>query len=380
MLLLVVCAVWSVSSGRRARYLSAKEIISLVGLFLLILIGIISGFYSNIQIDKTPVLIDIITCIKFPVSLLAGFVVFNNKKHLFKALACEAKLLLVVMLPFALINHFIDIGMRYDNRFGMHSFEFVFGHPGSLASVVAGFSVLFFADKKANGRWLALCWLYLILTLRSTAIAFAVISLFVRLFYSGKGHISLWKMALIVLLALAFGWSQILYYFFEVEGSARKELFSIGLQVADRYFPLGSGFATFASNITSRPEYYSQLYYQYGLQGIYGLSPSNPAFLSDSFIPTIVAQFGWLGLIVYINVLVLIFIGSVSRLTALSKRTDSVVIGFIFLCLSSVGSSAFFHPMAVYIAICITLASCNETGGIPASRESTGEGSQIAFP
>ena len=74
------------------------------------------------------------------------------------------------------------------------------------------------------------------------------------------------------------------------------------LTIAGQLFPLGSGFATFGTYMSG--EYYSPLYYEYGLNTVWGLWPSNPTFVSDSFWPAILAQFGFIGLVVLVYLLV----------------------------------------------------------------------------
>ena len=63
------------------------------------------------------------------------------------------------------------------------------------------------------------------------------------------------------------------------------------------YIPFGSGLGTFATNAAA--QYYSPLYYKYGLNDIWGLYPENPMFLADAFFPTL-AEFGMVGLFFFL--------------------------------------------------------------------------------
>lgn len=360
--LLTICALTS-SMGKSSKgevSLNAHERLALFLLVVLSILTLFGGLLSEVRLEPMPILIDVFTCIKFPVALLSGYIVFSRSTRLYSLLKIEAKLLLVAMLPFAVLNQFVDIGMRFDTRYGFYSFQFVFGHPASMAAVVVGISVLLFADAKDNGVWLALCWLYLALSLRSTAIAFAAISLLIWIFAGRSGRLNLGHFVAFVPVALYFGWSQIRYYFIDIDGSARRELLDVGFQIANRFFPLGSGYATYASSVTSSPEYYSSLYYQYGLSGVLGLTPNNPIFLSDSFWPIVFGQFGWLGCFIFIFALGFLINGSLIRLHASRKGTLPVWIGFGYLLIASVSSSSFFHPMSVFLAVSIALAVCHQ--------------------
>ena len=63
------------------------------------------------------------------------------------------------------------------------------------------------------------------------------------------------------------------------------------------YIPFGSGLGTFATNAAA--QYYSPLYYKYGLNNIWGLYPEWPGFLADAFFPTL-AEFGMVGLFFFV--------------------------------------------------------------------------------
>lgn len=360
--LLAICAAF-VSIGDRfskSTMLSIWERAGVGFLIAFVCIVLLSGYISAVQPNLKPVFIDVFACIKFPVALLSGFVVFQSADDLYALLLCETKVLLFIMLPFALLNQFVNMNMRFDIRYGIYSFQFIFGHPASLAAVIVGCISLLLADVKPNTPWLLLCWLYLVLSLRSTAIAFAAFSFLVWFFSKKRGRVTPVQVFLFTLVALYFGWSQVKYYFVEVDGSARRKLLDVGIEVANRYFPLGSGFATYGSNITGQREYYSPLYTQYGLSGIFGLTVENSNFLSDSFWPIVFGQFGWIGSAFYVIAIAFIAFGSIGRVRAKGASMLPLFLAFGYLLLTSLSSSAFFHPMSLYIAVCASLAACHQ--------------------
>ncbi len=359
---LLACSLFSINGRRagRTRTLSNMERYGLFSLAIVVVIGLLGGYVSAVQLNYRPILIDIFACAKFPVALVSGMLIFQRKEDLFDILLGEIKLLLLIMIPFALINQFTDIGMRFDSRYGLYSFQFIFGHPASLTAVMAGFEILLLAESKDNKLWLGLCWLFMVFSLRSVAIAFAAFSFLVWLFCRNKGRIGVGQVAAFVPVSFYFGWSHIQYYFLEVDGSARRKLLDTGVEVANRFFPLGSGFATFGSNITSQREYYSKLYYEYGLSGVQGLSIQNANFLSDSFWPIVFGQFGWIGGSLYAVSLCLILLGVINRLRARGASSLPVVLAFCYLAMFSFSGSAFFHPCSVWLAVCISLAVCHQ--------------------
>jgi hypothetical protein len=73
----------------------------------------------------------------------------------------------------------------------------------------------------------------------------------------------------------------------------RTLLYLTGLQIGADRFPLGAGFGRFggyASRI-----HYSPIYDQYGLSGVFGLSPEDPIYLMDTYWPHILGETGWIG-------------------------------------------------------------------------------------
>ncbi|MCM1348342.1 MAG: hypothetical protein NC338_02940 [Firmicutes bacterium] len=102
-------------------------------------------------------------------------------------------------------------------------------------------------------------------------------------------------------------WQKISYYFlmgnnttFDAEtlqSFARPVLYATSGLILWDFFPFGSGlasFATFASQVN-----YSNLYYEYGLDKIHGLSPQMNDFICDAYYPSL-AEFGIVGVILFI--------------------------------------------------------------------------------
>lgn len=339
--------------------LSSVELLSLVFLAALVFIGLLGNFQSRIQLDAKPILIDVFACIKFVLLYLSGIVVMRGKRRLYEVVIIEIKFLLLMMVPFAALNQFMDLGMRFDFRNGLHSFQFIFIHPGTYAEILAGFVLLLMVESEKNRGWIVLSLVLIVLSLRSTAIAFVACVVILCLNGTNKSA-RLGQLGLIILAAIYLGWNQIQYYYLVTDGSARAMLTSVSLDLAGRYAPIGSGFATFASNITAQPGYYSLLYYQYGLNVVNGLVPGDISFLSDTFWPIIIGQFGWLGLISFLSCIAVLFFG---RLRFNSKRAVSgklVILFFAYLLLASLGSTAFFHPASALFTISFAIANAEQ--------------------
>lgn len=78
---------------------------------------------------------------------------------------------------------------------------------------------------------------------------------------------------------------------------ARPETYKAAMIIFKEYFPFGSGLGTFSTNAAA--EYYSPLYYKYGLSDVWGLTPENPMFLADTFYP-VLAEYGIVGVFLFL--------------------------------------------------------------------------------
>ena len=331
-------------------------------LTLTILIGIAGNLAFRVQTQATPIAIDIFAFIKFPVAILSACLALRGKGCLLELIEIEAKLLVVVMLACAIGNLFFDFGMGVDPRYGLRaSFKFVFTHPTYVSFACVGMLIVFLTSKSKNLGWIVGCLAVCALTLRAKSLAFvALVALVLFATRDGRRFAPIYGFMCAVAV-VAIGVEQLSYYFVST-GFARGELARASLAVAADYFPLGTGFATFGSNITASQQYYSPLYYEYNLSTVWGLEPGEVFFLSDAFWSTILAQLGWVGLVAYVAMLV-------SLLLLLLKMHEnlkpSILCCFVYLLISSTAESAFFNPQAVFLAFCLGAVLANTKSVFP---------------
>lgn len=110
-------------------------------------------------------------------------------------------------------------------------------------------------------------------------------------------------MALLTVAIIFFTWTKFESYFVTgldrtgYDRMARPESYRAAMLIMFDYIPFGSGLGTFATNAAA--EYYSPLYYKYGLNEIWGLTPDRPMFLADAFYPTL-AEYGLFGVFLFV--------------------------------------------------------------------------------
>jgi hypothetical protein len=90
-------------------------------------------------------------------------------------------------------------------------------------------------------------------------------------------------------------------------------LYRASFQIAADYFPFGSGLATFGGWISAI--FYSPIYSKYGLESISGLEQGG-TFITDTFWPYIIGQFGILGFFLYTWILACLIMGSLRSFRA----------------------------------------------------------------
>ena len=88
--------------------------------------------------------------------------------------------------------------------------------------------------------------------------------------------------------------------------------------------------------------HYSPLYRQYGFSKIWGMNEDEQQFLNDNFWPMIMGQYGWIGMLLYIAILVLMF--KIVNKQLYNKQLKIAGFSIFFLLLySSVGGPIFVH-------------------------------------
>lgn len=84
-------------------------------------------------------------------------------------------------------------------------------------------------------------------------------------------------------------------------GMARAYFYYYSIVILTTYIPFGSGFGTFGTEATRL--YYSPLYYEYGINNVWGCSPFDAgteySFIADTFFP-VLAEFGICGIVLFI--------------------------------------------------------------------------------
>lgn len=337
-------------------------LVTIVTLIPIVIIGLISNISSQLITNIIPIAIDLFSMIKVPIAFVYVFSVLKNneKEVIINNLAPLARLFIIISFLFGVINLFVDCGMTFDIRYNIRAYTFIYKNPGGLnAALFIAYTIVTYVSKyKADYiiSWLAL--ITVCFTLRGVGIGVVGIIIMLKIlfhFINSYEPLHITKLLGVIPVTVALGWNQIVEYFV-LGTSLRSLLFKNSIIVFQRYFPLGSGFATYGSDQAHKN--YSKLYYEFGYNKIYMLDEATGYVANDNFWPMIIAQFGLVGLIAYIfliysqfelvlklpnnsNVkscalalLCLVFIGSLGNAvyTSSSGMMVYIVLGCILMC------------------------------------------------
>lgn len=282
-----------------------RDATTIMLLLLAVVIGVVSNLISGLVHSVKSIGIDLIieTKIILTFLMMKYFVNDNEKTAIINAFVPLAKLFTVASFICGIISQFTNIGMTTGERYGLKSFKFIFDFNHQYFAVyVLVFGVLVcntIMKENIRSRYFVIAIIAILFSTKAPALIFTTV--FVGLYFYFKNHkrIEPW---VIVIGAIAFvfvGWFQINEYLINDE-TPRRMFFEYGFKTANNYFPLGSGFSTFGSGEAAKN--YSPLYYQYGWENKFGMSPTDTAFLNDTYWPSLLGQFGYIGLLLYVVV------------------------------------------------------------------------------
>lgn len=321
------------------RKLDSSDQISVILLITVTAIGLISNLVSGLAYSWFSVFIDLISETKFLWTIFAFkyYITSDVYADMSTTLRSFAKWFCYLAGFFGIVSQFVNLGMTENARYGIKSYNFIF--PMSfqfLAVALVAIAVLSYSKEKYNNRlpYAAVC-IGLILATKSSPLLFSVMFIFLLVYFKKRNKLKTRTIVFMVIIVLLLGTFQIQTYLMN-ENAPRYLFFYYGGKTANTYFPLGSGFATFGSDQASRN--YARLYYQYGFHHLFGMNPQDGSFLSDTFWPMAIGQFGWIGSFLYILIYIRIFL-SFKRLNINSEQKAFVYAGYMQYIIHAVGSA-----------------------------------------
>ena len=208
-------------------------------------------------------------------------------------------------------------------------------------------------NQKKNLPYIAMNCIMLVATQSGTGILMLVMFI-VFFFLKNDCKIKVWHIAILGVLCVIAAVGEIQSYLLD-DTAARSRLLRYAFITAISFFPLGSGFSTYGSATAAK--HYSQLYYEYGFRHMWGLSGNGydgVDFLNDSYYPMIIGELGFIGMIVFLCLMALLFLkfnnvpkGSTERFSLLFGLLTLLIIGFSQGGLSSIIGAVYMMIFAL---------------------------------
>lgn len=338
--------------------------------FLLLVLGAfllgMALFYNinyEIQSSKTAILLDAFNCSKFFIIAICGERYFKNvdADYVVLKIGRVFGVLTYFLLVLAILNLFFDFGMRDAARYGLPAFQFLCENAGQFNYccyyIVAVLTAYYFVMPKKSVIPICAALILFASTLRARTFVFIGIYLFIFIYFTkansiNKIVVSIFSLATIPVFFLT-SFSKFNYYF-NNDNIARSRFVTDGVKVFKKYFPWGTGFATFGTSQAAI--HYSPLYFEYGLDKVYGLYPDNPMFASDSFWPSIITQFGAIGTVIYIIMLLIVF-NIFNKKFKNSRYKLSFYFILMIVLLSSTVTASFYHYTTIGMVLFVGIIS-----------------------
>ena len=274
---------------------------------------------------------------------------------------CQLRQTILFLFP---VIAFVGLGYYIHNVLGHSGFDFlheIFIHPSRYATTCQISGLLYLYCSRRSRRDINVMFSYFVISLfslRSKSYAFAVVAFVLYYVWNGglkfdARHVML--IALTACMVLYVSWYKFNFYF--IIGSsnpdrlqARPALYLSALEILRDYFPFGSGLASFATLYAVRP--YSHIYFDYGLNKIYGLSESYPVFSVDAFYPSL-AQFGIAGVLLFVLFLSFLWKEIIrmyhrERIHGINAVRACILI-FVFFLIESTVDSTFTHNRGMFM-------------------------------
>ena len=340
LIILTLCAL--INKSRKSALLKMeKKIIIFVLIFMFI--GVVSTVIYKIQPEKTAVYKDAFNIIKFPIFYICTLILSNglDKKRLLTSIAKRSRIYIIIIFIFSIINIFFEIGMNNDVRYGLRSFKFLFSHATYLVSSMVIMMCVILADQHKKGDSIIIfeSIVILILSFRNKAFVFILAYLLGKQVMKYLKNIKLKHILLLGIFGVLISYKKIVEVASYGLIAARPALYIVGWELACNYFPLGSGFGTFASYLSGT--YYSPIYEMYSINYVTGLTSDMYDYIADTFWPYIYGQFGFIGLGIFINILILIFISLKRRYYLSQDNMLAALLLFSYILIASTAEAIF---------------------------------------
>lgn len=267
--------------------------------FCFFIIYLLYSFIIKINV-KPAILLDCIQQMKpfmafYGAYYLGGYIKSSQKQKV-KTICL---LMPIMLVPYAIIS----IGFSED------TLAIFTGHSsgGGAMCLISACTYYYCSKQKKDDKIFFFILMSLgLLSLRSKFYGEYLVAVFLFFFVKKQIRFNikyLLSIPLLLMVMVYFTWDKFNLYIMSAasgagEGIGRTALYLKSFSVLRDYHWIGSGFGTYACFFSG--QYYSRLYYDYGLYTIFGLSPNAWNYVADTYFPGVIGETGILGIILWI--------------------------------------------------------------------------------
>lgn len=339
-----------------------KDNLKIIGsCFLIFIIGIISNIAFGYTTSFNLIFRDVLQTFKFFITFLSAEYVFKNSQlNVKRQLITISKILITIIFLLGVISLLTDIGMGDSIRFGFRSYRFIYSYYNYLVFYELILLCTIMTDEKPNTAYIVMGLATEAMTLRTKGFIVVAMVLFVKLIgaarkrnFSFKRIYRLRYILPIVIIIYFVSRSKVSEYLsWGVYNSIRIGSLVEGFHIMINCFPLGSGFGTYGTNLSYAGKsaiymIYNELNYRILLDPNYGY-----ATMSDTYWPSIYAQFGLFGMILFCYSLILC-IKKIFKDSNYSNRVIPAFLIIVYLLLASFSEASFSNETGVFAPIFI---------------------------
>lgn len=277
--------------------------------FSVILIGLLSNFLSRLKILPFPMVTDILMSLKLLITFTFYYSISSasTRDHVSNSLRRFSQISILVLFILGTISQFINTNLTLtERRYGLKPFNFVYDFAGDTGFLVIAFLLIMLMHSKKLSKidymYILLGSIVILETTKIQVMVFPIALICMGILKKFKLKLNTLSILIIGLVLLLAGYSQLHEYFLDsTHYSPRKIMLLDSIRLANQNFPLGTGFGSFGSEMASR--YYSPIYFSLGYIYLYGLNGNmEVSALNDNYLAMIIAQFGWVGAILYYSI------------------------------------------------------------------------------
>lgn len=333
-------------------------------IIFLIFVGCLGNVIFNFQSSKIAILKDIVGAFKFPIVFYMFYrMSFSNTVATYLTrITGLLKKIVIIIFVFGIISIFVDFGMNQEEiRYFIHPYMFLFSHPTYLTTCMICILCILNATNEASFKIDFVILANIILAMRTKGFVFIAVYIFLKYFTPWlEKKLIQWNSNIIRYLKYIYGLiigliiilvaSKKLLLYASYSNSPRESLYLGSFNIMKMCFPIGSGFATFASHLSGK--YYSLLYDIIHVAGFYEWDGSISVDIGDAGIPYYLAQFGFIGILLFILLFYIMFKISFSNIENDKKQP---VIYMWLLIIISIFSEAILVNNGVELAVIFVL-------------------------